>query len=1069
MDNAKVVFVLGAPGAGKGTQCAKIVENFGWTHLSAGDLLRSEVAAGSELGQQAREIMQRGGMVPSSLMLDLLVNAMTSSGSGMFLIDGFPRTLDQLEEFEAKVKPCDGVLVFTVPSNVAVERLLARGESSGREDDNEGTILKRMEGFNAESQPVIEALKERGRVVEISAAEGPDDVFEEVRSFMEKMDAPSTEEEPAADEAGSEEAGVEEAGAEEAPVAEQAEEQAPATEHAEVEEAPAAEGAEEAEEAPAVEDAAAEEAAEEDTLAAEEAVAEEVAPAIEESSAADEAAGEAPTAEEAAEETPAVEEGANEDSPSAEEGVPAAEEADRESPAMEEVPSVEEAVDAEEGEVPAAEEAAAEEGEAAVMDEAAAEGEAAAEEGEAWAGEEAAAEGGAAAEDAAPSTQEAAVEETFAGEAAAEDATAAEEAAEQEGSSAVEAAAEEAPAAEDAPEAEEAMQARAAAEEAPAAQEAGIEDLPADEEAAVEDAPAAEEAEAEDLPAAGEAVAEQESSTAEEPAVEETPAADEAAVEDAPSTGEVAADDEDPAAEEDPATEQAAVEVRPAEEVLAAEEAPESDIVAETEQAAAEEAPEGEYAAEAEQAAAEEAADAEEALVAEPSVAAEQAAPEAGEVVEEAVVAQEEEEEEEEEEDADDGGDAFSEAPVARGAVQQAPSGRMHMSLDIGEEDVKVKSLRLVRNGSNAGGGTAAAEGSAVPVADADAGVDAALSVPMSAGELAGRVPALLVVSGPSGVGKGALVRRLASDFPDTFALVVSHTTREPRDGEVDSQDYHFVSHDVASAAIESGAFLEYAFVHGAIYGTSIAAVAAAAEGGRLPLLDVDVQGAEQLRAGPLSSSSVLLFVAPPSIDVLEAQLREAGGHDDEALQLRLGNARDEVDRAREPGLFHKVLVNDSADRAYGRLKRYVERFLPGTLPAGDVPPPSRGNVGSKPTTPLAAAAPMMPVPPPGKPNTPPSGRVASITPQKPAPPRGSKPVTPLVGGDAAAAHHQQQQRLVPVKALPVRQYMDQTVVPILREGLRSLNDTRPADPLQFLADYLLAARAKRINSAGTN
>eukprot|EP00798_Chlamydomonas_sp_ICE-L_P009185 gene9185-16322_t len=181
-----VVFVLGAPGAGKGTQCAKIVERYGWTHLSTGDLLRAEVAAETDLGKEAADIMKAGQMVPTSMVLDLISKAIKTSGGTKFLVDGFPRTLDQLQDFE--VQACDGVLVFTIPDDVAVSRLVARGESSGRADDNEETIMARLSVFKSESQPVIDALQESGRVAQIDAQDTPDDVFESVVSFMELME-----------------------------------------------------------------------------------------------------------------------------------------------------------------------------------------------------------------------------------------------------------------------------------------------------------------------------------------------------------------------------------------------------------------------------------------------------------------------------------------------------------------------------------------------------------------------------------------------------------------------------------------------------------------------------------------------------------------------------------------------------------------------------------------------------------------------------------------------------------------------------------------------------------------
>ncbi|GAX74484.1 hypothetical protein CEUSTIGMA_g1933.t1 [Chlamydomonas eustigma] len=215
--SARIVFVLGAPGAGKGTQCARIVQHYGWSHLSTGDLLRKEVSEGTALGVQASSIMKEGGMVPTALILDLLIAAMASSPAGSsFLVDGFPRKLDQLREFEAKIKPCDGVLAFTVPDDVAVERLVKRGESSGRADDNEETIRKRMEVFKEESQPVIDALKGSGRVAEIDAQGAPEDIFVEVRKFMDVISGVEPE-------AHNEEAGVQpEAHNDEVPVEEAA-------------------------------------------------------------------------------------------------------------------------------------------------------------------------------------------------------------------------------------------------------------------------------------------------------------------------------------------------------------------------------------------------------------------------------------------------------------------------------------------------------------------------------------------------------------------------------------------------------------------------------------------------------------------------------------------------------------------------------------------------------------------------------------------------------------------------------------------------------------------------------
>merc|ERR1711926_66385 len=107
---------LGGPGSGKGTQCDKIVEKYGFTHLSSGDLLRAEVQSGSERGKILTEIMEKGDLVPMFVVLDLLAEAMLAKldGSKGYLIDGYPREVSQGEEFEKEICPCSKILYFEV-------------------------------------------------------------------------------------------------------------------------------------------------------------------------------------------------------------------------------------------------------------------------------------------------------------------------------------------------------------------------------------------------------------------------------------------------------------------------------------------------------------------------------------------------------------------------------------------------------------------------------------------------------------------------------------------------------------------------------------------------------------------------------------------------------------------------------------------------------------------------------------------------------------------------------------------------------------------------------------------
>ncbi|RYQ88148.1 hypothetical protein Ahy_B09g095530 isoform C [Arachis hypogaea] len=138
--NPTIVFVLGGPGSGKGTQCANIVEHYGYTHLSAGDLLRAEIKSGSENGTMIQNMIKEGKIVPSEVTIKLLQRAMEESGKDKFLIDGFPRNEENRAAFE-KV---------------------------GREDDNIETIRKRFRVFLESSVPVISYYDAKGKVRKVN-------------------------------------------------------------------------------------------------------------------------------------------------------------------------------------------------------------------------------------------------------------------------------------------------------------------------------------------------------------------------------------------------------------------------------------------------------------------------------------------------------------------------------------------------------------------------------------------------------------------------------------------------------------------------------------------------------------------------------------------------------------------------------------------------------------------------------------------------------------------------------------------------------------------------------------
>jgi UMP-CMP kinase len=192
-----VIFVLGGPGAGKGTQCAKLVEKYGFSHLSAGDLLRAEQdREGSEFGDLIKDYIKNGLIVPMEVTIKLLENAMKAeldaSGAtkGRFLIDGFPRKLDQAHKFEETVCTAKLVLFYDCPEETMEARLLERGKTSGRADDNAESIRKRFRTFIETSMPVVDYYETQQKVVKIDATAAPNEVFEKTKqSLAERLGA----------------------------------------------------------------------------------------------------------------------------------------------------------------------------------------------------------------------------------------------------------------------------------------------------------------------------------------------------------------------------------------------------------------------------------------------------------------------------------------------------------------------------------------------------------------------------------------------------------------------------------------------------------------------------------------------------------------------------------------------------------------------------------------------------------------------------------------------------------------------------------------------------------------
>ncbi|ESQ54775.1 hypothetical protein EUTSA_v10026032mg [Eutrema salsugineum] len=174
-----ITFVLGGPGSGKGTQCEKIVETFGLTHLSAGDLLRREISLNTKNGAMILNLIKDGKIVPSEVTVKLIQKELESSDSCKFLIDGFPRTEENRVAFERIIGADPNVvLFFDCPEEEMVKRVLNRNQ--GRVDDNITTMKKRLKIFEALNRPVIEYYKNKGKLYTINAVGTVDDIFQQV-------------------------------------------------------------------------------------------------------------------------------------------------------------------------------------------------------------------------------------------------------------------------------------------------------------------------------------------------------------------------------------------------------------------------------------------------------------------------------------------------------------------------------------------------------------------------------------------------------------------------------------------------------------------------------------------------------------------------------------------------------------------------------------------------------------------------------------------------------------------------------------------------------------------------
>jgi adenylate kinase len=188
------VVILGPPGAGKGTQAALIREETGIPHVATGDIIRAEIKAGTPFGRTVQEYNDRGELVPDQLIIDRVRKRLeepdTANG---FILDGFPRTLEQAEALDQMLEEIDRgdlavVLSFELPEELAEQRLVGRAQQQGRVDDTPELIHKRMESMRVRPE-VMEHYRTRGILVGIHADRSIEDVFAEVQDVLEAATA----------------------------------------------------------------------------------------------------------------------------------------------------------------------------------------------------------------------------------------------------------------------------------------------------------------------------------------------------------------------------------------------------------------------------------------------------------------------------------------------------------------------------------------------------------------------------------------------------------------------------------------------------------------------------------------------------------------------------------------------------------------------------------------------------------------------------------------------------------------------------------------------------------------
>ncbi|WP_297277055.1 adenylate kinase [uncultured Brachyspira sp.] len=182
------IIFIGAPGVGKGTQSALIEKDYSIAHIATGDMLRENIANGTELGKTAKSYMDKGELVPDSLVIDMLTDRIKKDDcKNGFMLDGFPRTMEQAKELSKILDSLNykinAVIDLYASENIIIERLLNRG----RADDNEETIRNRLKVFESQSKPVLEYYNDKVKIIKIESVGTPEEVYARIKKELDTV------------------------------------------------------------------------------------------------------------------------------------------------------------------------------------------------------------------------------------------------------------------------------------------------------------------------------------------------------------------------------------------------------------------------------------------------------------------------------------------------------------------------------------------------------------------------------------------------------------------------------------------------------------------------------------------------------------------------------------------------------------------------------------------------------------------------------------------------------------------------------------------------------------------